>query len=204
MTTSIPQVREKRAPKATSTQPPFPSLPAGNPHTSNAPGSQLPRRFRTNLPRQFSFTPRALPHSHSAPQTATQAPVLSDALVNTNPPQPSLRPPPVSTHAATPKLQPPPGNSAVVATQQFYVRPFDPSTSAEQIAQYISCKTGWGSEYFRCFRLASASRRNNRPLSFVSFKILVVDHPTIVNTIANQAFWPNFVSVEPFTTRQRK
>lgn len=112
----------------------------------------------------------------------------------------STQAPSLSATAAV--LQPPHYDS--VAIKQLYVRPFESSTSAEQVALYISNKTGWNSNSFNCQRLAPSTRRNNRPLSFVSFKISVIDHPSFVELISSSSFWPDFVTVEPFEQRKRR
>lgn len=87
--------------------------------------------------------------------------------------------------------------------RQFYIKPFEPSTTVEDITQYVCSKTGWDQASFRCQALTSAANRGC-PLSFVSFKISVLDNPVYVNTITKKDFWPSFVSVDPFIPRRRK
>lgn len=177
-----------------------------------ASGSLLRNRpspsFRPNQVTRFNFTPNAPPSRYPVflPPRATQTGV--DPLAQVRPLLTPAGPPAYAQQqiqpVAVPILQPPLYNATPLAARQFYVRPFEPSTSAEQITEYIRSKTGWSNDYFSCVRLASTSRRNSRPLSFVSFKILVLDHPTCVNTISDKSFWPDFVSVEPFKPQQRR
>lgn len=101
-------------------------------------------------------------------------------------------------------LAPPPTQySKSFATKSFYVRPFDPSTTVDQIAAYIHGKTGWDSNYFNCHRLTSGTRSDTRPLTFVSFKVTVPDSLDFTSIITSNDFWPSFVSVEQFTLKRR-
>ncbi|XP_052567664.1 mucin-19-like [Culex pipiens pallens] len=117
--------------------------------------------------------------------------------------QPHLQPflqPPLVQHNLAPPLQ---QTAPAFTCKHFYVKPFDPATTAEQIANYIQSRTGWSYDNFNCQRLTSESRSDSRPLTFVSFKVTVPDVVAFTNVITNSAFWPDFVSVDSFTSRRR-
>ncbi|EDS26091.1 conserved hypothetical protein [Culex quinquefasciatus] len=76
-------------------------------------------------------------------------------------------------------------------------------TTEEQIVAYIQGRTGWDASHFNCRRLTSESRSDARPLTFVSFKVTVPDHPDFIHSICDKEFWPSFVSVDAFTLKRR-
>lgn len=104
-----------------------------------------------------------------------------------------------STRTAAPVLLPP----QAPALKQFYVKPFDPTTTVDDITSYIHYKTGWNLTDFSCHRLASDSKSSSRRRTFVSFRVATIDNPSFTNVISNQSFWPDFVSIVPFTLRRK-
>lgn len=158
-------------------------------------GQEFPTTPAT-IPASSFVTPPVVNH-----QSQTPAPPQLSRMSNSNS-IPSLRAP-LATNG--PLIPAPPTSSIEPSTnyKHFYIKPFDPTTSDELIVNYICGKTGWAKSSFRCQPLVSATGRE-RPLSFVSFKVSVLDNPVYTNTITNKDFWPSFVSVDPFIPRRRK
>lgn len=187
---------------------PTPSSYLQYPNYANAP---VPPHI--GLPLTGIPAPATVPMSSFVPpppvvsqQIQTPAlPQLSQPSTNLNP-IPTLRAPPAA-HSGHGQLIPAQSMSSVneppANYKHFYIKPFDPTTSDEHIVEYICSKTGWERSSFRCQPLASAARRE-RALSFVSFKVSVLDNPVYINTITSKDFWPSFVSVGPFIPRRRK
>lgn len=94
-------------------------------------------------------------------------------------------------------------NESAEKFKPFYITPFAPSTTVEQISSYIRNKTGWTKASFRCQSLTSAASRR-RPPSFISFKVSTLDNPAFTNIITKDGFWPSFVNVTPFEPKARK
>lgn len=164
--------------------------------------------------------PMLLPTYSMAGPASVSAPVSTATTTKSGkPPALShLLPSSESSYTATtlhPPFIPNPGRKAVIpgnssdATEtaekfkEFYITPFAPSTTADQVSNYISKKTGWTEASFRCQSLMPAARRRH-PASFVSFKVSILDNPAFTNTITKYGFWPSFVNVTPFEQRTRK
>lgn len=190
-----PRVQKRRPAKQLIPKSPRVSSATGNNgSSSNRPIVQwtAPLSSEVNAtPRFASFPLAAQPSLQFSRRPSTTHTLAPPARFSTLPNQPTI-PTQLSQHL----------NSQPVAARQFYIRPFEPSTTVEQVVSYISSKTGWGSDHFTCQRLASSIRRKNRPLTFVSFRVLVADYPYYVDTITSQSFWPSFVTITPFEDRQ--
>ena len=85
--------------------------------------------------------------------------------------------------------------------KHFYVKPFEPNTTEDDIINYVCHQTGWNLEDFSCHRLASESSSRRR--TFVSFRIATVDNPCFTHVISSPSFWPDFVSIVPFKPKRK-
>lgn len=81
----------------------------------------------------------------------------------------------------------------------YYVTRFLPHETCENIVSYISGKCNCDPSLIKCYKLVRQNREDNRPISFVSFKLSVPDSfESIVNS---RSFWPKGVSSTPFLGR---
>lgn len=101
------------------------------------------------------------------------------------------------TTVAAPVLLPPQARTM----KHFYVKPFEPNTTEDDIINYVCHQTGWNLEDFSCHRLASESSSRRR--TFVSFRIATVDNPCFTHVISSPSFWPDFVSIVPFKPKRK-
>lgn len=188
--------------------PPIPgqaSLPVfrfGSSHSSEP--SLVPQQYHNNYAQsEPSLANNAqLTQPYLMPQSRNPLPRGPSPVSNQS--RPSTRSNDTSILCWESTLAPPPTcNSQSFATKSFCVKPFDPQTTEEQIVAYIQGRTGWDASHFNCRRLTSDSRSDARPLTFVSFKVTVPDHPDFIHSICDKEFWPSFVSVDAFTLKRR-
>lgn len=78
----------------------------------------------------------------------------------------------------------------------FYVSPFQPHETAQNISDYVSMKANCRIDQVICQKLVSENRSNGPPLTFISFKLSVPED--IVPTIRSDKFWPEGIVIKPF------
>lgn len=81
----------------------------------------------------------------------------------------------------------------------FYLTRFQPHETADNIVQFIASKIKCDSSCINCYKLVRDSRKENYPLTFVSFKLSVP--AAIEATITSPHFWPTGISIKPFFAR---
>lgn len=86
-----------------------------------------------------------------------------------------------------------------MTAKSFYITRFLPHETCENIKMFIALKCNCDPSLIQCFKLVRQKRENERPLSFLSFKIYVPE--ALESSITSSHFWPKGVTISPFLER---
>ena len=86
-----------------------------------------------------------------------------------------------------------------VSIKWFYLTRFEPYETERNVINFIANQANCDPGLINCLKLVQNQRRNDRPLSFVSFKINV---PSVIEPlIMLPTFWPAGITISPFVER---